>query len=199
MLYNKNRILAVQTDFVNGVPIIYYTKQNIDSNNKNQYLAYRCNGASEDVHIDENASNPLYSYSPIINIEKLPLVLSKSSRKNKRFNYIKIKVSDLSSLAKVAAYKTIYDEPPLPLLIFKQGKSDKYIIGTALNLMESDLSNYFYYTEIENTNILNFLRYSSQKNETPVFTNNVENHGYIYLKAIKLLKDHPLISNSDDE
>ena len=198
MLYNKDRILAVQTDFVNGVPLIYYTKQTIEFNN-NQYLAYRCNGVSEEVLVDETASNPLYSYSPIINIEKLPSLLSKNSRKNKRFNYIKIKVRDLASLAKVAAYKTIYDEPPLPLLVFKQTKSKKYIIGTALNLMESDLSNYFYYLEIENENILNFLRYSSQKNEIPIFTNNIENHGYIYLKVIKLLKEHPLISAGEDD
>ena len=198
MLYNKDRILAVQTDFVNGVPIIYYTRKTIDFNH-NQYLAYRCNGIIEEVYVAETASNPLYSYSPIINIEKMPSLLSKNSRKNKRFNYIKIKVSDLSSLAKVAAYKTIYDEPPLPLLVFKQAKSKKYTIGTALNLMESDLSNYFYYLEIENENILNFLRYSSQKNEIPIFTNNIENHGYIYLKVIKLLKDHPLISTRKDD
>jgi len=40
---------------------------------------------------------------------------------------------------------------------------------------------------------ISFIRYSSLKSEDPTFTNNIGEHGYIYIKLIKLLGSHPLV------
>ena len=195
MYLKDEHVFAVQTEFIYGTPVIYYVKFE-NSNLCNQYLAYRCHGLSETVTLVDIASNPLFVYSPIINVEKLPQVMEKSSRKSKRSSYTKILLRDLESLAKVAAYKTIYDEPPLPIFSFGNGKRNTFTLGTSLNFMETDSLTYFYYIDIDKEPE-KFLKYSSQKSEKPFFTNHIEEHGYIYIKIIKLLKEHPLVINED--
>ncbi|HET8793939.1 MAG TPA: hypothetical protein VFM31_09100, partial [Nitrososphaeraceae archaeon] len=179
--------------FINGIPILYYTKSQ-NSNFSNQFIAYRCHGVSETVALVDNASNPLFVYSPIINIEKLPETMRKRSRKSKKLSYTNIMLRDLDSLAKIAAYKTIYDEPPLPIIFFENKKKNGYTLGTSINFLESDSVIYFYYVNIEGLPA-NFLKYSTQRSEKPTFTNSIENHGYIYLKIIKLANEHPLVIN----
>jgi hypothetical protein len=196
MNLNDDHIFAVQTEFVNGIPVIYYTKYT-NSNISNQFIAYRCHGLSETVTLVDNASNPLFVYSPIINIEKLPSIMERSSRKSKKVSYTKIMLRDLDSLAKIAAYKTLYDEPPLPIIFFENKKNRTYILGTTITFMETDSLTYFYYINIE-SEPANFLKYSTQRSEKPSFTNSIENHGYIYLKIIKLAKEHPLVTDNDD-
>lgn len=197
---NDVHIFSVQTEFMGGIPVIYFVKYPEDRSRAEsisyQYLAYRCTSSSESVFPVETASNPLYVYSPIINIEKLPSVMEKSSRKSKKLAYTKIKLRDLSSLAKVAAYKTIYDEPPLPIFAFKNKQNGKYSLGSSLNFMDNDSLTYYYYlnTDFEPGK---FLKYSSQKSEKPIFTNNTEEHGYIYLKVVHLVQEHPLVINDE--
>ena len=113
---NLNKVLAVQADIIDGRPIIYFVKDT--AARVGQYLAYRITGSSEETTIVNSIGNPSFVYSPIINIEKLPAVMLKNSRISKKSGYAAIKLMDIYSLAKVAAYKTIYDEPPLPLFLF---------------------------------------------------------------------------------
>jgi len=185
----------LQTEFIYGTPVIYYVKFETN-NSSNQYIAYRCQGLSETVTLVDIASNPLFVYSPIINVEKLPAIMEKCSRRSKRCSYTKIMLRDLASLAKVAAYKTIYDEPPLPIFSFGNQQKDRFTLGTSLNFMDTDSLTYFYYINIDKEPE-KFLKYSSQKSEKPFFTNYIEEHGYIYIKIIKLLKEHPLVINDD--
>jgi hypothetical protein len=195
MYLNNEHIFALQTEFIYGTPVIYYVK--FETNNpSNQYIAYRCQGLSETVTLVDIATNPLFVYSPIINVEKLPAIMEKSSRRSKRCSYTKIMLRDLASLAKVAAYKTIYDEPPLPIFSFGNQQKDRFTLGTSLNFMDTDSLTYFYYINIDKEPE-KFLKYSSQKSEKPFFTNYIEEHGYIYIKIIKLLKEHPLVINDD--
>jgi hypothetical protein len=192
MSLNNDHIFAVQTDFINGIPVIYYTKYP-NPNLSNQFIAYRCHGLSETVTLVDTASNPLFVYSPIINIEKLPPIMEKSSRKSKKVSYTKILLRDLDSLAKIAAYKTLYDEPPLPIIFFENKENRTYTLGTSITFMETESLTYFYYVNIENEP-----EYSTQRSEKPSFTNSIENHGYIYLKIIKLANEHPLVVTDDD-
>lgn len=201
--FKGDNIFSVQTEFVNGIPLIYYVRSPeqegespVNQSSSYHYLAYRCTTSFETVMPVETASNTLYVYSPIINIEKLPSIMEKSSRKSKKLSYTKIKLRDLSSLVKVAAYKTIYDEPPLPIFVFQDKKSQRYSLGTSLNFLDNDNLTYYYYLEID-YEPGRFLKYSSQKLERPVFTNNIEEHGYIYLKVIRLMNEHPLVINDD--
>ena len=199
MNLNNEHIFAVQTEFINGIPVIYYAKcpnSDLNSPSSTQFIAYRCHGVSETVTLVDTASNPLFVYSPIINIEKLPTTMEKSARKSKKISYTKIMLKDLDSLAKIAAYKTIYDEPRLSIIYFENIKTNSYTLGTPINFMENESLTYFYYINVENEPA-NFLKYSTQRSEKPCFTNSIENHGYIYLKIIKLAKEHPLVTNDE--
>lgn len=186
----KDDLLATQIDFLNNIPVIYYVKHSCGAG---QYLAYRNNSGIEDVSIVENIQNPSVVYSPIISVEKFPTIFWRRPKGAKNMNYAPIKLSNFQSLVKIASYKMIYEESPLPLFVFKSTKKSKYIVGTALNMAESDGVSYFYYAAIPENPKNSFIRYSSLKSEDPTFTNNIGEHGYIYIKLIKLLGSHPLV------
>ncbi len=203
MELNKEQVFSVQTEFIDGNPVIYYIKNTTRQNS--QYLAYRINSLVEEVIISDSAANSSYVYSPIINIDKLPIQLTKKARPTKKTLYTSIKVKDLASLAKVAGYKTIYEEPPLPLFLIHNNYTTKnktmgseniknVTIGTVINIVETESLPYFYYYQLDIEPSEVFLRYSSQRVEKPIFSNNLNEHGYIYLKIIKLLNGHPLVN-----
>ncbi len=194
LVLNEHFVYAVQTDFIEGRPVIYFAEN--DDRNYGQYLAYRITGTTEEVTIVDSVVNPSYIYTPIINVEKFPTSLTKKARLNRKSGYITIKLKDLSSLAKVAAYKTIYDEPPLPILSFKDN-NNKCVVGSAISFIESDSISYFYYLVLDVEPPDSFLRYSSQRVEQPSFSNRIGEHGYVYLKLIRLASKHPLVDISD--
>lgn len=196
LILNNEHVFAVQTDFINGRPVIYFVKSLQIKDG--QYLAYRVTGGTEEVIVVDSVANPTFVYSPIINIDTFPRTLTKTARIDKKSGYISIKLRDLASLAKVAAYKTIYDEPPLPLFLFKENSNNnshyrKFVIGAAMSLSESDTISYFYYILLDEEPKDPFLRFSSQKVEQPSFSNRIDEHGHIYLKLIKLADNHPLV------
>lgn len=186
---NQQFVYAVQTDIMDGRPVIYFVKS--EEMKYGQYMAYRITGTTEEVCVVDSVMNPSFIYTPIINVDKFPPVLTKKARLSKKSGYISIRLRDLSSLAKVGAYKTIYDEPPLPLLIFKDKM--KFVVGSAISLIESDTLSYFYYVILDEEPANSFLRYSSQKAEQPSFSNRIDEHGYVYLKLIRLASSHPLV------
>ena len=197
---NNEYIFAVQTDFIDGRPVIYFV--NSPQDRDGQYLAYRIIGGIEEVMVVDSIVNPSFVYSPIINIDKFPSALTKISRVQKKSGYLAIRLKDLSSLAKVAAYKTIYDEPPLPLFLFKDyngtdrrvnDSNSRLIVGATMSLNESETKSYFYYVILNEEPKDHFLRYSSQKIEQPSFCGRLDEHGYIYLKLIRLAHTHPLV------
>ena len=190
---NRQEVLAVQTDIINGRPVIYYTQE--DSKD-GQYLAYRVSNGIEEVLLASSVDNPTYVYSPILKVEKFPRSLARTAKINKGSGYTVIKLKDLSSLAKVAAYKTIYDEPPLPLFLYKE-LEDKIVLGTAMSTNDNDTISYFYYVTVEEEPKAPFLRYSSQRADQPTFLTRLDEHGYVYLKVIRLAEDHPLVKTYD--
>jgi hypothetical protein len=202
---DSDQILAVQADIIDTRPIIYFVKNNTKT--QGQYLAYRITGGSEEIRIVDSVNNPSFVYSPIINIKKLPSSMSKkNARKSRKSGYTAIKLMDVYSLAKVAAYKSIYDEPPLPIFLFPKNESvdnrprrtpHRFIMGTTINLTETDSLSYFYYITTREEPKYSYLRFSSQSPEQPTFSNRIDEHGYIYLKIIKLARPHPLVELYD--
>jgi hypothetical protein len=190
---NGSPTLAVQVDFVNGRPVIFFVKNELGR--VGEYLAYRIIGDVEEVTQVDYVSNPTFVYSPIVKIDKSPKSFSRSSKVTSTFEYVAIRLVDLASLAKVCAYKTIYEEPPLPLLVFEQKivNQTKYIIGAPMSVSDSDTFSYFYYVVLDEIPPASFLRYSSQKSDSTSFYNRIDEHGYIYLKLIRLVKPHPLV------
>lgn len=179
-------VLATQIDLLMGKPVIYYAK----ANSSGEFLAYRNAGGVEDVVLVDAVTNPALLYAPIIRVEKIPANMMKNSKTSKNSSYISIKLKDLASLAKVSCYKMIYEEAPLPLFLFKNGN---WILGTFMGTNDSNDAAFFYYINMDSTPLQPFLKYSAQKVEKPTFTNNIDEHGYVYMKVIKLKKDHPLV------
>lgn len=186
------QLLAAQLDIVDGRPVIYCTEVDVG---RAQYLAYRASNGAEEVTLADSVGNPTFVYSPILNVEKFPPALAKKAKVEKRAGYTVIKLKDLASLAKVAAYKTIYEEAPLPLFLSKE--RGKAVIGTTMSVSENESLSYFYYVHLEAEPAGPFLRYASQKPEQPQFTSSLDEHGYIYLKVIRLAADHPLVKAYD--
>jgi hypothetical protein len=191
--FNRQQVLAVQTDMINGRPVIYYAQEDAKDG---QYLAYRVSNGIEEVLLASSVDNPTYVYSPILKVEKFPRSLAKSARIDRGSGYTVIKLKDLSSLAKVAAYKTIYDEPPLPLFLFKE-RGGKIVLGTTMSANDNETISYFYYLTLQEEPKEPFLRYSSQRIDQPTFSTRLEEHGYVYLKVIRLAADHPLVKTYD--
>jgi hypothetical protein len=191
--FNRHEVLAVQTDIINGRPVIYYAQEDAKDG---QYLAYRVSNGIEEVLLASSVDNPTYVYSPILKVEKFPRSLAKSARIDKGSGYTVIKLKDLSSLAKVAAYKTIYDEPPLPLFLFKE-RGGNIVLGTTMSANDNETISYFYYLTLEEEPKKPFLRYSSQRIDQPTFSTRLDEHGYVYLKVIRLAADHPLVKTYD--
>ena len=191
--FNKHEVLAAQTDFINGRPVIYYA----ESDSKDgQYLAYRVSNGVEEVLLAASVDNPTFVYSPILKVEKFPRALARSAKVEKKSGYTVIKLKDLSSLAKVAAYKTMFEEPPLPLFLFR-GRGSKIFLGATMSASDNETISYFYYVALNQEPREPFLRYSSQRAEQPVFSARPEEHGYVYLKVIRLAVDHPLVKTYD--
>jgi hypothetical protein len=197
-VFSKENVLAVQTDIINRRPVIYFAR-NEAANSSGQYLAYRITSGIEEVLLADSVGNPTFVYSPVLNVEKLPQRLARSARVDKRSGYTVIKLKDLASLAKVAAYKTIYDEPPLPLFMFKQQQGDRVVLGAPMSANDNETVSYFYYVALDGGEEPKepFLRYSSMKAEKPVFSSRLDEHGYIYLKVIRLAAEHPLVKTYD--
>jgi len=183
-------VLGAQTDFLMGRPIIYYAK----FNRSGEFLAYRNVSGVEDITMVDAITNPTFSYAPIIQVDKLPNNMTKNVKADKNSGYIIIKLKDAASLAKVSSYKMFYDEAPLPLFLFKDNKP---ILGAFMSVNDSDSVSYFYYVELDSIPSAMFMKYSSQRIEKPAFTNKIDEHGYIYMKVIRLHKDHPLVMLHD--
>jgi len=183
-------VLAAQVDFLMGRPVIYYAK----FNRSGEFLAYRTVSGVEEITIVDAITNPTFSYAPIIQVDKLPNNMMKNAKAEKSSGYVTIKLKDVASLAKVSSYKMFYDEAPLPLFLFKDGKP---ILGAFMSMNDSDSISYFYYVELDSAPSEMFMKYSSQRVEKPTFTNKIDEHGYIYMKVIRLRKDHPLVMLHD--
>lgn len=195
LVFNKQEVLAVQTDIINGRPVIYYANKEAKDG---QYLAYRVSNGIEEVLLADSVSNPTFVYSPVLKVERFPQALARSAKIDKKSGYTIIKLKDLSSLAKVAAYKTMFDEPPLPLFMFRQDRQGKVVLGTPMSTNDNEAVSYFYYVSLDDKYPEEpFLRYSSLKSEQPVFSSRLDEHGHIYLKMIKLATDHPLVKTYD--
>ena len=177
--------LSVQNDLFMGVPIFYY----VDGDKGGEFLAYRNAGEIEEVQLVDSASTPSYIYSPIIHILKMPSILEHKKEFHQKF--LAAEVADLGSLVKLATYKMLYEEPPLPLYSFKNGTS--WIIGSFARLDDYEEASLFFYTRIKAEPPAGFVRYSPTNISDTNFSKRTDEHGFYYVKVIKLAEKHPLV------
>ena len=200
--YQNTDIFAAQLDTLNGHSITYYV-DNIKSG-ENQYLSYKINNNNEEAVMVDSIKDTSALYSPIIKLSVPPQPFLKPAKIGATTKYTGIGLRDLFSLSKLVAFHTIYEESTLPLFLFPKTESSdfdlsdkkfnmKYVLGSHLNLTDSSDTNFFYYVILEQEIEKYFMKFSMQKSTPPSFSNHIDEHGFIYLKIIKLHDIHPLV------
>lgn len=177
--------IAAQADLFMGTPVFYY----IDAADTGEFLAYRKSGDGEEVQLVALANNPTFGYAPMIRINRMPKNLAPRSSFEERF--MSVEVQDLQSLAKVASYKMFFEESPLPLFSFKNG--DGWVIGTFARIDDYEEASIFFYLMEKNEPTLGFVRYAPDKIGDTSFVTKTDEHGFSYIKVVRLAEKHPLV------
>ena len=182
--HGKATRIAAQADFFMGIPIFYY----FDIGQVDEFLAYRTTGDGEEVQLVSSASNPSYLYAPVIRIQKMPSVLDEKTAFHDKF--MAIEVENIPSLVKVGAYKTLFEEPPLPLFAFRDG--GEWVVGTFARIDDYEEASIFFYTRVKEEPS-GFLRYSYDKITETTYVKRTDEPGFHYIKVVKLTEPHPLV------
>jgi hypothetical protein len=179
--YGEQKILSVQMDILKEKPIVYYTP--LES--VGHYLCYGLKGGKEESEIVNTTSDTSKLYSPIVKIKSLPKTLKPGNGTLDR--YQPIELEDMSSLAKLTWG---FDEIPFPLFLFP--RNDKWLIGVFMNFNDEGTS-YFCHVVLDSDPQKPFIKFSATNGSEPIFVENPSEHGYSYVKIIKLKDTHPLV------
>lgn len=182
-------ILALQFDIFQNTPVLYYVKNKDEGN----FLRYIQKSGNETAELSNSTKDRMGIYAPIISLEKVPEIFEEgySSKGIIRQKYLLMKVEDLTSLCKVALYKILFDETPLPLFAFSDNGVS--MLGAFTRMDDTDDVSIFFYTDLKKKLEHSFVKYSSSSPERTDFTDNTEDHGYLYGKIIRLVEKHPLV------
>ena len=179
--HDGRKILSVQMDVLKEKPIVYFTP--LDHNG--HYLRYGLTGGKEESEIVDTTSDSSKLYSPIVRIKSLPKTLKPGNGTLDR--YQPIELEDMSSLAKLTWG---FEDIPFPLFLFPH--NDKWLLGVFMNFHEEGTS-YFCHVLLDNEPDKPFLKFSTSNVIEPVFVDSPSEHGYSYIKIIKLKETHPLV------
>jgi hypothetical protein len=182
--HGKATRIAAQADLFMGTPIFYY----FDNGQVDEFLAYRISGEGEEVQLVNSASNATYLYAPVIRVQKMPKPLEEKTDFQDRF--MSVQVENIPSLVKVGAYKTLFEEPPLPLFAFKRGAD--WVVGTFARIDDYEEASIFFFTQVKEEPS-GFLRYSYDKITETTYVKRTDEPGYHYIKVVKLTAPHPLV------
>ena len=181
--HQGKKVLSVQMDMLKQSPVIYYSP----IENFGHYLSYGFkSGKEESLMVDSTIDNSKL-YSPIVKIKSLPESLRPSSNTSTE-KYQPIEFEDVGSLAKLSYG---FDEAQFPLFSFPF--NGRWLLGVFLNFNE-DGDSFFCYVVLNQEPIEPFLKHSATNGSQPIFVNNTSEHGYSYIKIIKLQETHPLVN-----
>jgi len=181
--HEGEKVVSVQMDLLKERPIIYFAPLNHDGN----YLCYGFKAGKEESTIENSASDSTRLYSPIVKIKSLPSSL-KPDHNNQVERYQPLELEDLASLAKLSFG---LEESPFPLFTFPN--DDKWLMGVFMNFNEEGES-YFCHVVLDKEPDEPFLKYSTNNGINPSFVKNTGEHGYSYIKIIRLKDRHPLVN-----
>lgn len=179
------KIIGVQMDLLKERSVNYY----VPMEKIGHYLSYGIKANKEEYDIVNTISNPTYIYSPIVRLKSLPPTLKPETNNPPEVVYESLELEDLTSLIKLSYG---FEESPFPLFTFSDGT--KWHVGMFMNFNESDENSYFCHVTLDYEPAKPFLKYSSTDGTEPIFVNTLSDHGYSYLKVIKLKGRHPLVN-----
>ena len=179
--HDGKKVLSVQMDILKEKPIVYYTP--LEHNG--HYICYGLKGGKEESGTADTTSDSSKLYSPIVRIKSLPETLKPGNGTLDR--YQPIELEDMASLAKLSWG---FEEIPFPLFLFP--RNEKWLIGVFMNFNEEGTS-YFCHVVLDKDPQKPFLKFSTNNGLDPTFVDNPSEHGYSYIKIIKLKDTHPLV------
>ena len=183
--------ISTQLDFFVGSPVFYYAK----SRDSKHFLGYRTTSAGEEVSLVDNPTNTSMVYAPVIEVVKFPKIFEKgmTATNQKSPKFLSLQVKDLMGLVKVATYKIMFEEPPLPIFAFPSS-GEKWIVGAFTRIEEFEEASIFFFYEQNSRPEHNFVGYSTSK-ANAYFTNRTDEHGSFFVKIIRLKERHPLVES----
>ncbi|MDG6995915.1 MAG: hypothetical protein JRN52_08330 [Nitrososphaerota archaeon] len=189
MNVDSRHIISTQLDMFLGSPIFYFA----EAREVKQYLGYRTTANGEETTLVDIPSNPSLAYAPVIDVVKIPHIFVKGleAREYSGTRFLSLQVKDLMSLVKVATYKIMFEEPPLPIFAFPSN-SGKWRIGTFTRIEDLEEASIFFFFEQDARPQENFVAYSTSKAQAS-FTNRTDEHGSLFVKVVRLKKPHPLV------
>jgi len=177
--------IAAQADLFLGTPIFYF----VDVDAAGEFLAYRNSGDGEEVQLVSAANNASFLYAPVIRINKMPSGLDAKKEFDDKF--MSIEVENLPSLVKVGTYKMLFEEPPLPLFAFRSDEG--WVIGTFARIDDYEEASLFFFMKTKEEPASGFVRYSPDKIAETKFVKKTDEHGFYYIKVVRLDEKHPLV------
>ena len=179
--HNGKKVLSVQMDLLKEKPVIYFTPLE----GQGHYLCYGFKGGKEESLVVDSTTDNSRLYSPIVKIKSLPDNLRPGNGTGDKYHPIVLE--DLASLAKLSYG---FEEAPFPLFCFPG--NGKWLMGVFMNFNEEG-SSYFCHVILDDEPKRPFLKYSTNNGIEPSFVDNPSEHGYSYIKIIKLKDTHPLV------
>ena len=188
-------LLSTQLDLFAGASVFYYAQSEVVK----QFLGYKTTGIGEEIGLVDYPSNPTMLYAPIIEVVKFPPIFEKALNERTPYSgpkFLSLQVKDVMSIVKVASYKVMFEEPPLPMFAFPTSKADSWVIGSFTRIEEYEEASIFFYCQAEKRPEQNYVGYSTSKSQA-FLTNRTDEHGNMYVKIIRLKEPHPLVEISE--
>jgi len=179
--HEGEKVLSVQMDILKDKPVIYYTPLS----DAGHYLCYGFKSGREESGIVDSTTDTSRLYSPIVRIRSLPKTLRPGNGSDDKYHPIVLE--DLSSLAKLSYG---FEEAPFPLFLFPHG--GKWLLGVFMNFNEESAS-YFCHVILDQEPDKPFLKFAASNGTDPSFVGSPSEHGYSYIKLVKLSSTHPLV------
>ena len=179
--HEGKKVLSVQMDLLKEKPIIYVTP----IENLGHYLCYGFKAGKEAAEIVDSTTEIGRFYSPIVKIKSLPASLKSGNGTDDK--YYPIELEDMASLAKLSYG---FEESPFPLFSFPY--KGKWLLGVFMNFNEEG-SSYFCHVVMPEEPKKPFLKYTMTNGAQPSLVDNPGEHGFSYIKIIKLKDTHPLV------
>jgi hypothetical protein len=179
---NQKKVFSSRKVLSNSLFSIYTV-----SSKTGRYISYNAKSGKEECGV-VSSTKSFSQYAPIINLHSLPSTFVINPKKIKD-KFTSIHVEDLDSLARLTYDPELPDESDLTLFMFP--KKNKWIIGYITSLDLEEVQYFFNYVILDKEPAKPFLQYSTNDNNTPVFTDKFQ-HGLTYLPIVKLKDCHSI-------
>ena len=179
----QNYVFYIDYHQINNVKISYY----VENRTVDNYISYVNSNGSESTSLIKKMSKHSILTSPVILIENFRLI-HKTILKLDKIDTVF--VPDLYDICKAVTYHSSVHDVAIPF--FKFSSKNHMILGTFLNTFYDDSVD-FYYTKLDNDVNGNFVKFSSEDNNSVSFTNSIEEHGPFFMKIINLTNVHPMV------